>query len=83
MVEFTSVYVLCYWSTCRAHLQSDFAQIWCASILVAYLGISENTFVKKIMSKNVFPENALSLCFHVLSFPWTIAMCLIDLCFKV
>jgi hypothetical protein len=65
MVEFTSVYLLCYRSTCRAHLQSNFAQIWCASILE----ISEKKKVKK-MSRNMFPENALCLCFHVLSFPW-------------
>jgi hypothetical protein len=69
MVEFTSLYVLFYRSTCRAHLESDFAQIWCASILVVYLGISEKTLVWK-MGRNVFPENALSLRFHVLSFPW-------------
>jgi hypothetical protein len=36
---------VCYQSTCRAYLQASFAQIWCASILVAYLGISEKTFV--------------------------------------
>jgi hypothetical protein len=35
---------------------------------VAYLGISEKTFVKK-MNRNVFPENAPSLRFHVSSFP--------------
>jgi hypothetical protein len=34
-----------YWLTCTAHLQSDFAKIWCASIFMAYLGVSEKTFV--------------------------------------
>jgi hypothetical protein len=69
MVEFTSMYVLCYRSTCTAHLQSDVAQIFCASMLVAYLGLSEKKIVSK-MSRNVLPENAYSLRFHVLSFPW-------------
>jgi hypothetical protein len=48
MVEFTSVYVLCFGLTCTAHLQSNFAQIWCAFILRAYLKITE---------KKVYPKN--------------------------
>jgi hypothetical protein len=44
IVYFTTVYVLYYRLTCTAHLKSNFAKIWCASIFVAYLGISDKTF---------------------------------------
>jgi hypothetical protein len=47
MVEFTSVCVLCHGSTCTTHLQSNFAQIWCAFILRAYLEITEKKLSKK------------------------------------
>jgi hypothetical protein len=57
MVKFTSMYVLYHRLTCTAHRQSDSAQIWCASMIVAYLGISVKTFVLK-RNRNVFPENA-------------------------
>jgi hypothetical protein len=48
------VYVLYYRMTCTAQLKSDFAQIWCASIIVAYLGISE---------KNICLKNEKEMCF--------------------
>jgi hypothetical protein len=48
MVKFTSVCVLGYGSTCTAHLQFNFAQIWCAFILRAYLEITE---------KMAYPKN--------------------------
>jgi hypothetical protein len=63
MIEFTSLYVLCFGSTCTAHLQSNFAQIWCAFILRAYLEITEKMFIQK-MDRNVRPENAPSLRFQ-------------------
>jgi hypothetical protein len=70
MVKFTSMYVLYYQLTCTAHLQSDSAQIWCASMIVAYLGISEKYFCfKNEQNMKRKPENGLR--FHVLSFSWS------------
>jgi hypothetical protein len=63
MVVFTSVYVLFFGSTCTAHLRSNFAQIWCAFILRAYLKITEKMFTQK-MDRNGCPENAPSLRFQ-------------------
>jgi hypothetical protein len=67
MVEFTSVYVyafsVCFGSTCTAHLLSNYAQIWYAFILRAYLEITEPMFFQ-IMDRNVFPKDAPSLRFQ-------------------
>jgi hypothetical protein len=63
MVEFTSVYVLCFGSTCTAYLLSYYAQIWYAFILRAYLEITQKMFIQK-MDRNVFPKDAPSLRFQ-------------------
>jgi hypothetical protein len=63
MVEFTSVYVSCFGSICTAYRLSNYAQIWYAFILRAYLEITKKMFIKK-MDRNVLPKNALSLRFQ-------------------